>query len=342
MQRKTIRKRITKKVDDWIESIEDAELRKDLLDKDKDEVIVSGGCITSMLLGEDPNDYDIYFRTLEMTERVARYYQDQFHDLAGQSYEVLYRSNDLVLSDGSLGYGDPETLDILVERAPYNPKDIQCVYLKIPSSGYIKVDKAKLKGNPETGKNEVESGSKIPYQPVFASGNAITLTDGIQLIVRFSGTPEEVQSNFDFAHTRMHWTRKEGVVTNNLSLECLLARRLIYVGSKYPICSVMRSKKFLQRFHADGKRWSMDVGQYLKMIAQASQLNLRDPSVMFDQLCGVDTAYFHWVIEACCKEGDGLTSEGELDLGYFLEMVNTVFDGENDSSWGADEEQDDD
>ena len=48
----------------------------------------------------------------------------------------------------------------------------------------------------------------------------------------------------------------------------LLARQLVYQGSKYPICSMIRTRKFLQR------GWHINAGQYLKMAFQVSELDL--------------------------------------------------------------------
>ena len=69
MKIKTINKVITNKVNEWLESIEDKKLRYEI----KDNIIVTGGCIASMLLKEKVNDYDIYFRDLKTTYKVAKY-----------------------------------------------------------------------------------------------------------------------------------------------------------------------------------------------------------------------------------------------------------------------------
>ena len=61
-------------VDEWLETIEDEEL-KALLSKN---VIITGGCIASMLLREKVNDYDIYFRNKEAAEKAALYYVERF------------------------------------------------------------------------------------------------------------------------------------------------------------------------------------------------------------------------------------------------------------------------
>ena len=55
MKKKTINAIISKKVKEWLNSITDDEVKKYISDK----IIVTGGCITSMLLNEEISDFDI-------------------------------------------------------------------------------------------------------------------------------------------------------------------------------------------------------------------------------------------------------------------------------------------
>ena len=70
MQRKTIKRTLINKLEEWVGSIDDSALVSLI----KRDTIVTGDSIASMLLGERVNDYDIYFKTLETTQRVAEYY----------------------------------------------------------------------------------------------------------------------------------------------------------------------------------------------------------------------------------------------------------------------------
>ncbi len=70
MKIKTITKSIDKKIEDWLQSITDESLRKEV----KKDLIVTGGCIASMLLKEPVNDYDIYFKTKATCKLIAEYY----------------------------------------------------------------------------------------------------------------------------------------------------------------------------------------------------------------------------------------------------------------------------
>src|SRR3546814_17023564 len=125
------------------------------------------------------------------------------------------------------------------------------------------------------------------YRPVFMSTNAITLSDKIQIVLRFYGEADAIHENYDFVHCTNYWTSKDANLTlRQPALESLLCKELRYVGSKYPVCSVIRLRKFIRR------GWVINAGQILKMMMQVSELDLTNPAVLQDQLTGVDSAYF--------------------------------------------------
>lgn len=84
MKAKTIKAILRKKIDGWLASIEDEKVR-DLAAKN---TIVTGGCVASMLLGEQINDFDIYFRTREAALAVARYYVARFKPAKRKGIDV--------------------------------------------------------------------------------------------------------------------------------------------------------------------------------------------------------------------------------------------------------------
>src|SRR3546814_2013322 len=47
------------------------------------------------------------------------------------------------------------------------------------------------------------------YRPVFVSTNAITLSDKIQIVLRFYGEADAIHENYDFVHCTNYWTSKE-------------------------------------------------------------------------------------------------------------------------------------
>ncbi len=284
MKRKTINTVISKKVNEWVNSITDGELRDDV----PEGIVVTGGCIASMLLKEPVNDFDIYFRTADLAKRVARYYVDKFAEANPNE------SKPTVLQDGDKG-----RVSIFV------------------SSAGIATDSSKQHAD-QSGEFDVvdspQDEETEAYKPIFLSSNAITLSSKVQLIVRFTGEPEEIHDNYDFVHCLNYWTRETGVVFKLEALEALLSKELRYVGSKYPLCSIFRSKKFIQR------GWTMNAGQYVKMAMQLNGMDLSDPDVLEEQLVGVDVTYFRQLINAL-KE-----NEGDLNAEYVIEVVERLFD----------------
>jgi len=171
---------------------------------------------------------------------------------------------------------------------------------------------------PDESCDEAQS-DKPKYRPVFLSANAITLSNGVQLVTRFYGDPAEIHENYDFVHCTNYWTSwDEALVLNPAALESLLSRTLQYTGSLYPVCSVIRTRKFIKR------GWHINAGQYLKMCLQISELDLFNIEVLEDQLTGVDAAYFSSVIQ-WCKEKKKDAPDFNLTLPYLVEIINRIF-----------------
>ena len=287
MKAKTIKAVIAKKMKQWWDSIEDESVRK-LAEKN---TIVTGGCIASMLLKEKVNDFDVYFRTKEATEAVAQYYVDKFCDEHDHpmKLEVTDERIRIVTERGHRGEtaGDPTQVGLGEIEDTYD-------------------DANELA-------QEIEDNS---FRPVFMSTNAITLSNKVQIVIRFFGDPAEIHENYDFVHCTNHWTSWSGgeLVLQPAALEALLARELRYVGSKYPLCSIMRIRKFIQR------GWTINAGQILKACMQLNDLDLTDPKVLEDQLTGVDSAYFIDMINKL-REND----PEKINAAYLVELVDRIF-----------------
>ena len=174
------------------------------------------------------------------------------------------------------------------------------VYIYAHSSGYI----------------ELPSIPDKKYHPRYITSNAISLTDKIQLIMRFCGNAEMVHKNFDFIHCTNYYTGGE-LHTNPEAIECILTKELQYRGSLYPLASIIRTRKFIER------GWKINAGQYLKMCMQLHNYDLRDIAVLKDQLMGVDASYFYAILSQL-KEGKGLIN-GVIDDTYLFELVNKFF-----------------
>lgn len=316
MKSKWIKVLLRRKVDSWLDTIEDSTLRESL----RDQIIVTGGCIASMLLGEDVNDFDIYFRNKDAARKVAEYYVKKWNTIRA---ERVSEAN--AKKEGKRGRKFSVPVPVYVKDDP-----VRGFKIVVKSAGvigensendyqyYENVDP--LSGDQESWIEkamevvEDEESDGDCYRPVFVSGNAISLKGRIQLIFRFYGEPEEIHNNYDFVHCTNYWTSWGGLVLKPEALEALLSKELKYVGSKYPICSIFRTRKFQSR------GWSITAGQLFKICHQISQLDLNNFEVLEDQLTGVDTAYFIQIIEALRER-----NPDKVDETYLLQLIDKVF-----------------
>src|SRR6478736_5635062 len=288
MKKKTITAVINKKFDEWLASITDNTV-KNLV---KENSIVTGGCIASMLLKETVNDFDFYFTNKETVKAVAEYYVKQWNEANHDDGYVLDGANiaDIEHHNKVRAEGGGVALNMTADR----------IKIIFESNGVAKEEGAisdadEIEEWPD-GKPVVEEESKPKYRPIYLSCNAITLSNQVQIVIRFYGDPDNIHQHYDYVHCTNYWLSKTREVTlKQPALEALLARELRYIGSKYPLASVIRTRKFIKR------GWTINAGQYLKMAFQISELNLKDVSVLEDQLTGVDVAYFNILIDALVR-----------------------------------------
>ena len=104
------------------------------------------------------------------------------------------------------------------------------------------------------------------------------------------------------------------MVCNVQALQALITKELIYIGSKYPLTSVIRTKKFILR------GYSINAGTYLKILWQVAELDLKDPITLQEQLIGVDVAYFSMLLDIL----KNVTPE-KLNYNYISEIIDRVF-----------------
>jgi len=84
MNAKNISKALNAKMDDWIKNIADMGVREII----KENALITGGALVSLLSGEEPHDYDVYFKTRQSCEAVARYYADLWNGQGKKSVEI--------------------------------------------------------------------------------------------------------------------------------------------------------------------------------------------------------------------------------------------------------------
>lgn len=308
-KRSGIKRELIKRVESWLDSIDNVDVQQIA----RDNVIVTGGAIASMLIGEKINDLDVYFRTQAATKAVAVYYVDKFNadrtfavgkDVTPYEPEVRIESIDNIKGQAE------ERVTIFIKSAGIASEE-QAEYNYFES-----LSEDKTVEFAESLLTDAAADDKPRFRPVFLSQNAITLSQSVQLIIRFYGEPEEIHSNYDFIHACCSWDhKKKKLDLPPQALDALLSRTLVYRGSLYPIASIFRMKKFIER------GWRITAGEQLKIMWQISEINLKDPAVLREQLTGVDMAYMWQLINAL----DGLDPE-KITSAYVAEIIDRIFD----------------
>ena len=321
MKKKTIESLIRFKIEDWIKHIvidkkenEEDDVFKQRQEKFhqdiKDNIIVTGGCIASMLLGEDVNDYDVYFKDKRVAKDVAIFYVNKLAKKSGiedlsVSSEANSKVSRIFVEETDIGVSiNIKSMGILskstdvkeyqyFEMAPF--EDVQKFFKEY---AFKETDKEK-------------------YNPSFVSSNAISLHNDIQIITRFVGNPQDIHKNFDFVHCTNYFTYESGLVLNQPALESLMSRELKYVGSMFPVCSMFRIRKFIKR------QWVITAGEIFKICYDISKLDFEDFKVMKEQLTGVDAAYFLEVID---KLNQDKQNGVDIDRTYIFKIVSEMFD----------------
>jgi hypothetical protein len=326
MKRKTINAVITRKFNEWVESIGDEKVRK-LVRKN---TIITGGCIASMINNEKVKDYDVYFTNQETVLAVAKYYIGKFKEMNPHNYHEikLYTGADFANPESELNKEfsrqqflaedvedrDADFLDFYEMHK--ESKEEGRVFIFIRSAGIAAEKKIDLEDCENPLDEDIENTgdkTKPKYRPVFFSSNAISLSDKIQIVTRFYGNPEQIHSSFDYVHATNYWTSDEGKLV--LSIEAYEAchnKELIYVGSKYPVCSLFRMRKFLDR------GFTITAGEILKIAMNVNEFNLTDVKVLRDQLIGVDSVYFNLLINT-------IKSKENIDRMYLTAILNKMY-----------------
>lgn len=308
-KKNSIRIELKKKIEDWIKSIDDEELRQ-IVAKN---TIVTGGAIASMLLGERVNDYDVYLKTKESTKALAEYYVKKFIELNGERFDNM-----------EIKY-TPEVREEKIENIKGVEEERVVIYMKsagVASETQEDYTYYELRDMDDATEfaaqlaEEIKDDSKPRYRPIFLSQNAITLSDKMQIVIRFYGNPDEIHENYDFQHAKCWYDYDKNLLhLDPEAMECLLSRTLIYRGSLYPIASIFRMKKFLER------GWRISAGQQLKIMWQISELDLKDMNVVREQLTGVDQAYLYQLVDALSK-----SDPEKIDSAYVSTIIDKIFD----------------
>lgn len=306
MNKKHMNAQLCRVFDDFINSITDEKVKALV----NEGTIITGGALVSLLQNETPHDYDMYFKDFKTCYEVAKYFVNKFNsNTSSNKAEIKIKlGNEWISFDAALQNLDKE------------PR----IKVFISSNGVAgecedeEADDMQTNIEPNTDiESEIKEEPK--YKPKFLTSNAISLSGKIQLVIRFYGEPDKLHENYDFVHCTNYWTSWERKVTlKQEAIEAIINKELLYVGSKYPLCSIIRTRKFINR------GWTINAGQYLKMCMQLNELNLKDIQVLEDQLVGVDSAYFSMLINALQKKKESEPGF-EVNNSYVASIIDKIF-----------------
>lgn len=292
MNEKRIVQRLNIETKKWVETIQDEELK----DKVKNNVVVAGGAITSLLEGETPNDYDVYIKDFDVLVDLANYYAELWNK------DGRHKSKVTIQVDVPEPEGDVETSKVI------------CFITSEGVAGEEEITKASAGTEANI---EVEEDEVADYRPVFFTDNAISLKGKIQLVLRFWGEPEKIISSFDYVHCTNYFDRgNQDLHISKDALMSILNKQLKYVGSQFPICSLFRMRKYMER------GYTISAGEILKMAFQISNLDLTDINVLREQLIGVDTTY---MIDLVDRLEQAQEDNVDIDYTYVVDLIDEIF-----------------
>lgn len=321
---KLVRKQLKSVHDSLLESIEDNNVKR-LLEENS---IITGGSIVSLLTNQPVNDYDIYLTNRKTCKCVAQYYIDKFIENTKDKLNKDPRTHSVILPE-LIADDDRIKIKIKSEGVASETGTGSKAYEFFESSPdeeaaeFIDNMSSILDNAGIIPAKDIDCNNKadIPkkYRPIFLTSNAITLSDKVQIIIRFYGKPEKIHSSYDFVHCMNYWSSGDNnLVLSKDALQAILTKQLVYIGSLYPIASMIRIRKFIK------KGYSINAGQILKIAFQISELDLTDVSVLEDQLIGVDNAYFIQLI-GYLKERVSTDDQFRVTMGYLESIVDKVF-----------------
>jgi len=231
-----------------------------------DKIIAAGGCIASLISGSGPKDYDFFF-----VDRRS----------AGEFLEVVVGK---VLDDSNLEAR--VVSDALRKR-------IMIKYNTLPTGAAVGEAYGYVDEDGYTAFFTLAA-DNIPNRPVgllSISPTAVTirLDDGkvAQIVYAHQVDAKSIGDTFDFLHTMGYYTpdNDELHISRKLLLS-IAAKRLVYTGSQYPISSMQRMLKFVER------GWRIDAVDMLAIALDIANLDLSDPYTLGDQVFGIDLMAF--------------------------------------------------
>jgi hypothetical protein len=141
----------------------------------------------------------------------------------------------------------------------------------------------------------------------------------VQLITRFTGTPQDILDTFDFTITQgIYDFAEKQFVFGDRFFQDVASRKIVYLGkSHFPICALYRTKKYQAR------GYELPGSTIMHIALSIVRLDIRSYKQLKEQLHGIDTIYLAGLLRQP-KYADDIP----VDYGEFLrdafEAINGV------------------
>lgn len=154
-----------------------------------------------------------------------------------------------------------------------------------------------------------------------------------QVILAFTGTPDEVFRYFDFSVCMGAYVPKlnEFVVNDQFLVDIVSKSMHFNIGTEYPIASMLRLLKYQK------KGYSVSGIEIIKMALAINNLKIQTYSDLKKQLQGIDTQFLSELTSAFDQ---GVYKEKEFQFNEFLNMLEEYVDHVNSKVFNSDDNED--
>lgn len=250
---------------------------------------IAGGMITSVAKEEKIKDFDMFI-TNDFSARTL-FYELASRTKLGPVFRLITKADEKnpKLFRGSLATDSNNTIEELIDKFNESCKN-----------------------------NKSNSYSVVP---AYLSRNALMLSNGIQLIFRFIGEPEEVFTTFDYEHCKTYWRPNPLGLTlgkvhySGQCQESLAKNELIYTGNtRFVLSAISRLNKYIKR------GWGISPSSLLSLAVSASKINWSDRNTLEEELLGIygiENSILKKILDNCSKENT-------VDLDKIIEILGEV------------------
>lgn len=120
----------------------------------------------------------------------------------------------------------------------------------------------------------------LKHKSQFAITFKLNKETKVQFITKYSGSPEKVTGNFDFAHTRNYYIPAWDVF--HVDYNSLMTKQLIFnPAASHPINALKRMQKFIKQ------GWEINDSNIMSIAESINKLNLKDDKEYKEQASGM-------------------------------------------------------